>query len=425
MTLDRDDADRVKAAIRAHGRALGFDAIGFSGVDLPAAEAGLAAWLAAGHHGEMDYMARHGPPGEAGTSSAGGKSGAGGMGGSGMRTRPALLVPGTLSVITARINYLSAPLPALEQKLAEPGTAYVSVYAHGRDYHKVLRNKLQKLADRIAAEIGPFGYRVFTDSAPVMEVALAEQSGLGWRGKHTLLLDRSAGSFFFLGEIYTGLALPPDAPVDDHCGTCFACQTACPTGAITGPYQLDARRCISYLTIELKGAIPAEFRPLIGNRIYGCDDCQLVCPWNKFAQAAHEPDFLAVRNGLDQASLLDLFAWSEEQFKQRMAGSAIGRIGYAKWLSNIAIALGNALRAQAAGVDTASINQAARLRSAPAASLEGHAAKARIHQALQGRANHEAAVVRESVQWAQAQDVSAASAASGTSGTSAAPVRPG
>ena len=399
MTLGRDETDRVKAAIRAHGRELGFDAIGFSGVELPGAEAGLAAWLAAGHHGEMDYMARHGPAGVGGAGGAGGvggaggagsAGGAGGTGGTGLRTRPASLVPGTQSVITARINYLSATPQQLEQTLAEPGTAYVSVYAHGRDYHKVLRNKLQKLADRIRADIGEFGYRVFTDSAPVMEVALAEKSGIGWRGKHTLLLDRSAGSFFFLGEIYTDLALPPDAPVDDHCGTCFACQTACPTGAITGPYQLDARRCISYLTIELKGAIPEPLRALIGNRIYGCDDCQLACPWNKFAQAAHEPDFLAVRNGLDQTSLLDLFAWSEEQFKQRMAGSAILRIGYTKWLSNIAIALGNALR------------------DAPAATLEGYAANNRIHQALQGHASHAAAAVRESVEWAQAQDAGTA-----------------
>ena len=215
-----------------------------------------------------------------------------------------------------------------------------------------------------------------------MEVALAEKSGLGWRGKHTLLLDRSAGSFFFLGEIYTSLALPPDAPVSEHCGQCFACKDACPTGAITGPYQVDARRCISYLTIELKGAIPQEFRALIGNRIYGCDDCQLVCPWNKFAQAAAEPDFVKVRNGLDSASLLELFAWSEADFNRRMAGSAILRIGYAKWLSNIAIALGNALRA------------------APGAGLQDDAARSRIHQGLQGHANHESVVVRESVQWA-------------------------
>ena len=367
MTLDREDAERLKAAIKAHGRSLGFDAVGVAGVDLAAEEAGLAEWLAAGFHGEMDYMARHGPLGTK------------------LRARPAELVPGTVSVITARINYLAQPVAQLEQRLTEPDQAYVSVYAHSRDYHKVLRNKLQKLADLVESEVGAFGYRVFTDSAPVMEVALAEKSGLGWRGKHTLLLDRTAGSFFFLGEIYTDLALPPDAPVEEHCGTCFACKDACPTGAIVGPYKVDARRCISYLTIELKGAIPEELRPLIGNRVYGCDDCQLACPWNKFAQTAAEPDFKSVRNGLDDASLLDLFAWSEAEFKQRMAGSAILRIGYAKWLSNIAIALGNALR------------------SSLGANLEGDALKSLIHQGLQGHASDESALVRESVGWALAQ----------------------
>lgn len=367
MTLDREDAERLKVAIKAHGRSLGFDAIGVAGVDLADAEAGLAEWLAAGFHGEMDYMARHGPLGTK------------------LRARPPDLVPGTASVITARINYLAQPVAKLEQRLTEPDQAYVSVYAHSRDYHKVLRNKLQKLADLVHSEVGAFGYRVFTDSAPVMEVALAGKSGLGWRGKHTLLLDRTAGSFFFLGEIYTDLALPPDEPVEDHCGTCFACKDACPTGAIVGPYRVDARRCISYLTIELKGAIPEPLRPLIGSRVYGCDDCQLVCPWNKFAQLASEPDFKSVRNGLDEASLLDLFAWSEDEFKQRMAGSAILRIGYAKWMSNIAIGLGNALRV------------------APGAGLEEKALKNRIHQGLQGRADSESALVRESVAWALAR----------------------
>ena len=367
MTLDREDAERLKAAIQAHGRSLGFDAVGVAGVDLAAEEAGLAEWLAAGFHGEMDYMARHGPLGTK------------------LRARPAQLVPGTVSVITARINYLAQPATKLERRLTEPDQAYVSVYAHSRDYHKVLRNKLQKLADLVQSEVGAFGYRAFTDSAPVMEVALAEKSGLGWRGKHTLLLDRTAGSFFFLGEIYTDLALPPDAPVEEHCGTCFACKDACPTGAIVGPYKVDARRCISYLTIELKGAIPEELRPLIGNRVYGCDDCQIACPWNKFAQTAAEPDFKSVRNGLDDASLLELFAWSEDEFKQRMAGSAILRIGYAKWLSNIAIALGNALRA------------------APGAGLEGVNSKNRIHQGLQGRTDCESTLVRECVAWALAQ----------------------
>ena len=320
---------QLKARIRSLGIGLGFDAIGFAGIELGAAETGLAAWLAAGHHGEMDYMARHGSA----------------------RTRPAELVPGTVSVITARINYLAGGVDAALGELAQPGQAYVSVYARGRDYHKVLRVRLKALAMAVGAEIGSFGYRVFTDSAPVMEVALAEKSGLGWRGKHTLLISREAGSFFFLGEIYTDLPLLPDAPLAEHCGSCFACSSACPTGAITGPYKLDARRCISYLTIELKGAIPVELRPLIGNRIYGCDDCQLICPWNKFAQAAAVPDFAQVRNSLDRATLLDLFAWSEAEFNQRMQGSAIRRIGYRKWLSNIAVALGNLLQATPLGAD--------------------------------------------------------------------------
>jgi len=323
-----DDA-QLKARIRSLGLRLGFDAIGFAGIELGSAETGLAAWLAAGHHGEMDYMARHGSA----------------------RTRPAELVPGTLSVITARINYLAGGVDAALGELAQPRQAYVSVYARGRDYHKVLRARLKALALAVGAEIGSFGYRVFTDSAPVMEVALAEQSGLGWRGKHTLLISREAGSFFFLGEIYTDLPLVPDAPVAEHCGSCFACSSACPTGAITGPYKLDARRCISYLTIELKGAIPVELRPLIGNRIYGCDDCQLICPWNKFAQAAAVPDFVEVRNALDRANLLQLFAWSEDEFNERMQGSAIGRIGYRKWLSNIAVALGNLLHAAPSSAD--------------------------------------------------------------------------
>ena len=337
------DEAQLKARIRSLGLGLGFDAIGFAGVDLGAAETGLAAWLAAGHHGEMDYMARHGTA----------------------RTRPAELVPGTLSVITARVNYLPGGADAALAALEQPAQAYVSVYARGRDYHKVLRARLKALAEAVGAEIGSFGYRVFTDSAPVMEVALAEQGGLGWRGKHTLLISREAGSFFFLGEIYTDLPLAPDAPVAEHCGTCFACSSACPTGAITGPYKLDARRCISYLTIELKGAIPVELRPLIGNRIYGCDDCQLACPWNKFAQAAAVPDFVTVRNSMDRSTLLELFAWSEEEFNQRMQGSAIRRIGYRKWLSNIAVALGNLLHAapsSTAGRDVAAIVAALKAR---------------------------------------------------------------
>jgi epoxyqueuosine reductase len=314
-----NDPEALKSRIRELGRSLGFAAVGFAAPDLKAEEAGLAAWLEAGYHGEMDYMARRGA----------------------LRARPGELVPGTRTVISVFMDYLGVDPEKARRRTAEPGAAVISVYALGRDYHKVLRTRLQKLADAIAAEIGPFGHRVFTDSAPVMEVALAERAGLGWRGKHTLLINREAGSFFFLGEILTDLELPPDAPGDAHCGTCFACAEACPTGAIVGPYQLDARRCISYLTIELKGAIPEDLRPLIGNRIYGCDDCQLVCPWNKFARRAAEPDFARVRHALDAASLIDLFSWTEAQFEARMAGSAIRRIGYAKWLSNIAVALGN------------------------------------------------------------------------------------
>ncbi len=312
------DGVELAARIRQWGRALGFDAIGFAGTRLDAAEAELAAWLDAGFHGEMDYMARHGTK----------------------RTRPGELVPGTVSIVTARMNYLPQAAP-MEAALADGTRAAISRYALGRDYHKLLRARLQKLADRIAAEIGPFGCRVFTDSAPVMEVALAEKGGLGWRGKHTLLLTREAGSYFFLGEIYTDLPLPADEPQADHCGTCRACLDICPTQAIVAPYTVDARRCISYLTIELKGAIPETLRPLIGNRVYGCDDCQIACPWNRFARRTVETDF-SVRHGLDRASLVDLFAWSEEEFKSRLSGSAIHRIGYECWLRNLAVGLGNA-----------------------------------------------------------------------------------
>jgi epoxyqueuosine reductase len=354
----------VKARIRAQGLSLGFDAVGFAGIDLgEEARARLRAWLDAGYHGEMDYMARHGMK----------------------RLLPAELVPGTLSVISVRMNYLAAPVEQARARVNAPGEAYVSVYAHGRDYHKVLRNRLQRLADAVEAEVGPHGYRVFTDSAPVAEVLFAERGGLGWRGKHTLLLNREAGSFFFLGEIYTSLALPadiaPDAPVGEHCGSCFACADACPTGAIVAPHTVDARRCISYLTIELKGAIAPELRPLMGNRIYGCDDCQLFCPWNKFAQAAAEPDFRAVRNGLDGAQLSGLFAWSAEEFAQRMAGSAILRIGYERWLRNIAVALGNGLR----GAGDAAVKDAMRA-------------------ALQARADDDSELVREHVAWALGQE---------------------
>jgi epoxyqueuosine reductase len=345
----RADLAPLAAAIKSWGVALGFQAVGIADADLGEAEARLADWLARGFHGEMDYMARHGPK----------------------RARPAALVPGTLRVISARMDYLPAAADA-EATLADRSKAYVSRYALGRDYHKVLRARLQRLADRIEAEVGAFGYRVFTDSAPVMEVELAARAGLGWRGKHTLALTREAGSFFFLGEIYTDLPLPADRPVTEHCGTCTRCIEACPTGAIVAPYQLDARRCISYLTIELKGGIPESLRPLVGNRVYGCDDCQLACPWNKYAQASTEPDF-AVRHGLDAASLAELFAWSEETFHARLAGSAIHRIGYERWSRNLAVGLGNA-------------------PTSPA-----------VVAALRARADDPSALVREHVAWALAQ----------------------
>jgi epoxyqueuosine reductase len=311
------DAAALVARIRAWGAELGFDAVAISGVDLADAEPGLAEWLAAGFHGQMDYMARHGMK----------------------RARPAELLPGTVRVISARMNYWP-DADAAETALADPARAYVSRYALGRDYHKVLRARLQKLADRIASA-APHGYRVFVDSAPVLEVELAVRAGLGWRGKHTLLLNREAGSTFFLGEIFTDLPLPVDAPQTEHCGTCAACIDACPTGAIVAPYRVDARLCISYLTIELKEAIPEHLRPMIGNRIYGCDDCQLVCPWNRFAHITAEPDF-APRNALDAATLVELFAWTEADFRERTAGSAIHRIGFERWSRNLAVALGNA-----------------------------------------------------------------------------------
>jgi epoxyqueuosine reductase len=331
--------------VRAWGRELGFDAVAVTGVDLADAEAGLHQWLDSGFHGEMDYMARHGM----------------------MRARPAELVPGTLRVISVRMNYWP-PAADAAGNLADRGKAYVSRYALGRDYHKSMRSRLQKLADRIAAEV-PHSYRVFVDSAPVLEVELARRAGTGWRGKHSLLIDRVAGSYFFLGEIFTDLPLPLDAPVGDHCGTCNACIGACPTGAIVAPYRVDARRCISYLTIELKGAIPEPLRPLIGNRVYGCDDCQLACPWNRFARLTAEPDF-APRHELDASDLADLFAWSESDFTARMAGSPIYRIGYERWLRNLAVGLGNA-------------------PGTPA-----------VIAALRSRSEHPSALVREHVHWA-------------------------
>ena len=378
----------LPAQLQLWGRRLGFSQIGVAPVDLSHAEPGLLAWLAAGHHGGMDYMQRHGLK----------------------RARPTELVPGTLSIITARMDYLPrrgsdseqshAPTEVVEnseavtgdvsallehelQRLNQPTEAVVSVYARGRDYHKVMRQRLQQLALQLQAEVGPMGHRVFTDSAPVLEAELAVQSGLGWRGKHTLVLQRDAGSFFFLGEIFIDMALPATEPVSDHCGTCHACISACPTQAIVAPYQLDARRCISYLTIEHEGPIPLPLRPLIGNRIYGCDDCQLVCPWNKFAVRSSLPDF-DERHGWRSAKLVDLMHWDEAMFLRMTEGSAIRRIGHVRWLRNLAIAVGNALRA------------------APALSvIESHA----LRKAVSIWQTHQSEVVRESVAWALANSV--------------------
>lgn len=304
--------------------ALGFNQVGITDTNLQVAETEHQAWIAKGFHGEMDYMAKHGIK----------------------RTRPAELVPNTLRVISARLDYSPANSANSEVILKDSSKAFISRYALGRDYHKVMRNKLQKLCEKIQAEITPqhannLSYRVFTDSAPVLEVALAEKASLGWRGKHTLLINKEHGSWFFLGEIYTNLPLITDAPASNHCGTCINCIEVCPTQAITAPYEVDARRCISYLTIELKGSIPLELRHMIGNRVYGCDDCQIFCPWNKFAEHSKEPDF-AVRNGLDNLSLVQCFSWTAAEFSKSMAGSAIYRIGYEQWLRNIAIGLGNA-----------------------------------------------------------------------------------
>jgi len=309
----------LKLVLVALAQARGFDALGVADVALDADAAYLEHWLGAGKHGEMDYMWKHGS----------------------RRTRPDELIPGTVRVLSARMNYWPVGATDAGEALADPHTAYVSRYALGRDYHKVLRNALQGLADDIVERVGPMGYRVFVDSGPVLEKALARNAGLGWIGKHTNLIARDAGSYFFIGEILTDLPLPVDEPASAHCGTCTACMPACPTGAITAPGQLDARRCISYLTIELFGSIPVELRRMLGNRIYGCDDCQLVCPWNKFARAAAHPDF-KVRHRLDSSKLAELFGWTAQEFLERTEGSAIRRIGYERWLRNIAVALGNA-----------------------------------------------------------------------------------
>ena len=341
------DYAALKEEIRLAAKKLGFATAGVARVDVSEASERLRQWLAAGCHGEMDYMARHAD----------------------LRADPAALHPGTVSVLSVAVDYL----PHLKNH-DDPAQAAISRYAQGRDYHKVVRNRLQKLADAITAIVGPFGYRVFSDSAPVMEVHFASQAGIGWRGKHTLLLSKE-GSWRFLGEIYCDLPLPPDPPIADHCGTCSACLESCPTKAIIAPYQVDARRCISYLTIELAGAIPEEFRPLIGNRIYGCDDCQLCCPWNRFAQLG-DPEFVP-RHRLDSASLIELFAWREDEFNERLAGNPIRRIGHERWLRNIAVALGNAPSSEA------------------------------TRSALSSRLSHPSQLVREHVLWGLEQQDSA------------------
>ena len=361
------DFSLLASNIKRWGQELGFAQIGIAGADVSAATPELMRWLALGRHGEMDYMAKH----------------------AALRAQPQTLVPGTISVISARLPYWPEAADAA-QTLADPALGYLSRYALGRDYHKPIRNRLQKLADRIQTEIAAsglpeaFGYRVFSDSAPVMEVEFARQSGIAWRGKHTLSLTR-AGSWHFLGDIYTNLPLPADTPIDEHCGDCRRCIDACPTAAIVAPYEVDARLCISYLTIELQGAIPLELRPLIGNRIYGCDDCQLCCPWNRFAQIG-DPDF-AVRNGLDTTPLSELFAWSVQDFESRLAGSPIRRIGHERWLRNIAVALGNALHS----------------------TTHNPANPAALLATLGTHREHHSAMVREHVGWAmsQADEVSA------------------
>ena len=309
----------IRTQLQELAQGLGFDGLGVAELDLDEDEQHLLRWLHDGFHGDMHYMARHGL----------------------MRSRPASLAPGSVRAICVRMNYFPQEAFGAESVLADPLRGYVSRYALGRDYHKVLRGRLKTLAQQLLERIGPFGYRVCVDSAPVLEKALARNAGLGWIGKHTNLIARDAGSWFFLGEILTDLPLPLDAAASAHCGTCQACIPACPTAAIVAPYRLDARRCISYLTIEHHSAIPVELRPALGNRIYGCDDCQLVCPWNKFARAAAHPDF-KVRHGLDAPRLAALSGWTEAEFELRMRGSAIYRIGYERWSRNIAVALGNA-----------------------------------------------------------------------------------
>ena len=346
MSAPTPDYQALAERIRELAHAAGFQRVGIAGIDLADDESRLRDWLQQGFHGSMDWMARHGDK----------------------RSRPAELVPATVRVISVGLDY-GDDAEAAWANLRDGERAYVARYALGRDYHKLMRNRLQKLAGDVAAMVGPFGHRAFVDSAPVLERALARNGGLGWIGKHTCLIDKDGGSWFFLGELFVDLPLPIDPPASAHCGTCVRCIEVCPTGAIIAPYRLDARRCISYLTIEHEGSIDEALRPLMGNRIFGCDDCQLVCPWNKFAQRSDEPDFRA-RNNLDQASLADLFAWDEDEFLRRTEGSAIRRSGHERWLRNIAIALGNAPTTAA------------------------------VVAALESRRDHPSAVVREHVEWA-------------------------
>jgi len=353
------DFSQLTKNIRQWALELGFQQLGITDTDLAAYETRFNDWLARGHQGEMDYMSAHGNK----------------------RTRAQQLVPGTTRVISVRLDYLTQDINKCLTKLDMDQQAYISDYAIGRDYHKLIRKRLQNLAARIEQHVGKFGYRVFCDSAPVLEKPLAEKSGLGWIGKHTNLINKDAGSWYFLGEIYTDLPLDIDTPAEDHCGSCDACIQVCPTDAIIGPYQLDARKCISYLTIELKGSIPEHLRPLLGNRIYGCDDCQLVCPWNRFAQLSVEDDFKA-RHQLDDISLLQCFSWTETEFNQYTEGSAIRRIGYHQWLRNVAVALGNAL-----GKNTGSMEK------------ENENIKA-IKAALTEKSDHDSEIVREHVSWA-------------------------
>lgn len=344
------DWQTLLSRMQRWARSFGFQALGVSDIDLTDAEAKLQDWLDKGFHGEMAFMAKHGSK----------------------RTHPEQLVEGTIRVISLRMDYWPTEAAEPWQVMEDGDKAFISRYALGRDYHKLMRKRLVKLAERIGREVGPMGYRVFTDSAPVMEKAIAQKAGLGWIGKHTNVLNRDHGSYFFLGEIYTDLPLPLTDSTSAHCGSCSACIDICPTQAIVGPYQLDARRCISYLTIELREAIPEEFRPLMGNRIYGCDDCQLVCPWNKYAQSTAESDFLP-RDGLDSPQLIDLFNWTEQEFLSRLEGSPIRRIGYESWLRNIAVALGNAQTSQ------------------------------HVIEALQQKVSHDSELVREHVSWALQQ----------------------